>query len=54
MLDLVTTTEPECPICSEPLSLRLQGEKLVSPACGHTLHAGCFTQVYGDPEQIRA
>ncbi|SGY31292.1 BQ5605_C002g01220 [Microbotryum silenes-dioicae] len=45
---------PECPICVEPLSHRLQGEKAhVTPVCGHQLHHECFRQVYGDVTQAR-
>ncbi|SCZ96491.1 BZ3500_MvSof-1268-A1-R1_Chr8-2g10230 [Microbotryum saponariae] len=36
---------PECPICVEPLSHRLQGEKAhVTPVCGHQLRE-CSTSV---------
>ncbi|SCV68743.1 BQ2448_864 [Microbotryum intermedium] len=45
---------PVCPICVEPLSHRLHGEKAhVTPICGHQLHHECFRQVYGDVTQAR-
>lgn len=35
--------EAECPICFEPLSLRLQGEKPhLVPTCNHPIHHECF------------
>lgn len=52
MLDIVD--EPECPLCLEPLSLRLRGERYVVPRCGHTIHHECFTAMYGNPKSILA
>ncbi|PWZ00395.1 hypothetical protein BCV70DRAFT_205881 [Testicularia cyperi] len=47
--------EVDCPVCLEPLSYRLAGEKPhVVPACGHALHNACFTAIYGPPEAILA
>ncbi len=47
--------EADCPVCLEPLSLRLAGEKPhVVPQCGHALHNACFTAVYGAPESVLA
>ncbi|EPQ27883.1 uncharacterized protein PFL1_04627 [Pseudozyma flocculosa PF-1] len=47
--------EVDCPVCLEPLSYRLAGEKPhVVPNCGHALHNACFTAVYGPPEAIIA
>ncbi|PWN50852.1 hypothetical protein IE53DRAFT_75830 [Violaceomyces palustris] len=47
--------EVDCPVCLEPLSYRLAGEKPhVVPNCGHALHNACFTAVYGPPEQVYA
>jgi len=43
-----------CPVCLEPLSYRLSGERPhVMPVCGHALHNACFTAVYGPPEAVR-
>ena len=54
MLD-TSSDEPECPVCLEPLSHRLTGEKPhVVPQCGHALHNACFTAVYGSPQQVLA
>lgn len=45
----------DCPVCLEPLSYRLAGEKPhVVPNCGHALHNACFTAVYGQPEAVMA
>lgn len=39
--------EADCPVCLEPLSVRLQGEKPhVVPLCGHKLHNDCFETAY--------
>ncbi|CAO1636982.1 unnamed protein product [Sympodiomycopsis kandeliae] len=47
--------DSDCPVCLEPLSYRLAGEKPhVIPNCGHALHNACFTAVYGQPEAILA
>ncbi|KAN0064374.1 hypothetical protein ACQY0O_002570 [Thecaphora frezii] len=47
--------EIDCPVCLEPLSYRLAGERPhVVPNCGHALHNACFTAVYGPPEAIVA
>ena len=47
--------EADCPVCLEPLSYRLAGEKPhVVPTCGHALHNACFTAVYGPPEAVLA
>ncbi|KDN41245.1 hypothetical protein K437DRAFT_269762 [Tilletiaria anomala UBC 951] len=47
--------EPDCPVCLEPLSHRLAGEKPhVVPQCGHALHNACFTAVYGSPDSVLA
>lgn len=48
-------SEVECPVCLEPLSHRLAGEKPhVVPSCGHALHNACFTAIYGLPEALLA
>ncbi|SJX64779.1 related to CDC24-Guanine nucleotide exchange factor (GEF or GDP-release factor) [Sporisorium reilianum f. sp. reilianum] len=48
-------SEVDCPVCLEPLSHRLAGEKPhVVPACGHALHNACFTAIYGPPEAVLA
>lgn len=48
-------SEVECPVCLEPLSHRLAGEKPhVVPTCGHALHNACFTAIYGPPEVLLA
>lgn len=48
-------SEVDCPVCLEPLSHRLAGEKPhVVPACGHALHNACFTAIYGPPEALLA
>ncbi|ETS62263.1 von willebrand ring finger domain-containing protein [Moesziomyces aphidis] len=47
--------EVDCPVCLEPLSHRLAGEKPhVVPTCGHALHNACFTAIYGSPEALLA
>lgn len=47
--------EVDCPVCLEPLSHRLAGEKPhVVPTCGHALHNACFTAIYGPPEALLA
>lgn len=47
--------EADCPVCLEPLSYRLAGEKPhVMPTCGHALHNACFTAVYGPTEAVLA
>lgn len=47
--------DADCPVCLEPLSYRLAGEKPhVVPNCGHALHNACFTAVYGRPEAVLA
>lgn len=54
MLD-TSPEETDCPVCLEPLSHRLAGEKShVVPQCGHALHNACFTAVYGSPETVMA
>lgn len=54
MLD-TSPDETDCPVCLEPLSHRLAGEKShVMPQCGHALHNACFTAVYGSPESVLA
>ncbi|MBW0464150.1 hypothetical protein O181_003865 [Austropuccinia psidii MF-1] len=41
----------DCPVCLEDLNFKLNGEKpLVSPDCGHQLHATCFEVIYGSIE----
>ena len=46
--------EEECPVCLEPLSFRLAGEKPhVVPVCGHRLHEACFEEVYGSVVRAR-
>ncbi|CAO1613355.1 unnamed protein product [Parajaminaea phylloscopi] len=53
--ELGSSMERDCPVCLEPLSYRLAGEKPhVVPNCGHALHNACFTAVYGQPEAIMA
>ncbi|SPO29596.1 related to CDC24 - Guanine nucleotide exchange factor (GEF or GDP-release factor) [Ustilago trichophora] len=48
-------SEVDCPVCLEPLSHRLAGEKPhVVPSCGHALHNACFTAIYGPPEALLA
>ncbi|SNX83906.1 related to CDC24 - Guanine nucleotide exchange factor (GEF or GDP-release factor) [Melanopsichium pennsylvanicum] len=48
-------SEVDCPVCLEPLSHRLAGEKPhVVPICGHALHNACFTAIYGPPEALLA
>ncbi|TKY88645.1 hypothetical protein EX895_002276 [Sporisorium graminicola] len=48
-------SEVDCPVCLEPLSHRLAGEKPhVVPLCGHALHNACFTAIYGPPEALMA
>ncbi|CCF50881.1 hypothetical protein NDA14_005882 [Ustilago hordei] len=48
-------SEVDCPVCLEPLSHRLSGEKPhVVPACGHALHNACFTAIYGPPQALLA
>ncbi len=48
-------SEVDCPVCLEPLSHRLSGEKPhVVPVCGHALHNACFTAIYGPPEALLA
>lgn len=40
--------EASCPVCLEPLSLRLHGERgPLDPVCSHKLHESCFEAVYG-------
>ncbi|PWN28788.1 hypothetical protein BDZ90DRAFT_131016 [Jaminaea rosea] len=47
--------DADCPVCLEPLSYRLAGEKPhVVPNCGHALHNACFTAVYGRPDSVLA
>ncbi|EST09284.1 Zinc finger, RING-type [Kalmanozyma brasiliensis GHG001] len=48
-------SEVDCPVCLEPLSHRLAGEKPhVVPVCGHALHNACFSAIYGPPEALLA
>lgn len=52
---LDVSDEPECPICLEPLSLRLYGERPhVVPQCGHAMHHECFVAMFGDLKAILA
>ncbi|KAH8930234.1 hypothetical protein BT69DRAFT_907330 [Atractiella rhizophila] len=47
--------EEKCPVCLEPLSLRLAGERPhIKPQCGHRLHDACFEAVYGGVARARA
>lgn len=51
----ISMQDADCPVCLEPLSYRLNGEKPhVVPNCGHALHNACFTAVYGQPEAVIA
>lgn len=43
-----------CPVCLEALSLRLDGEKLVIPVCGHQIHSDCFLAVYGQESTVKS
>lgn len=46
--------EDSCPVCNEPLSLRLKGEKpRIAPLCGHKLHEACFEAVYGSVKRAK-